>query len=85
MQGSGLWAQINGLKKIVCEPRGTGDLFDKAMSDYYSAIRRGKGGIFMAICRGKVCTPFLTCLRRTAAAAKLPWIKVPLPLFARHR
>lgn len=55
VQGSGLWAQINGLKKIVCEPRGTGDLFDKAMSDYYSAIRRGKGGIFMAICRGKVC------------------------------
>ena len=58
VQGSGLWSQINGLKKIVCEPRGTGDLFDKAMSDYYSAIRRGKGGIFMAICRGKVSRTF---------------------------
>ncbi|KAK9863411.1 hypothetical protein WJX84_010706 [Apatococcus fuscideae] len=53
-QGNGMWSQINGLKKIICEPRGTGDLFDKAMSDYYSAIRKGKGGIFMAICRGKV-------------------------------
>ncbi|KAK9837585.1 hypothetical protein WJX74_000931 [Apatococcus lobatus] len=53
-QGSGMWSQINGLKKIICEPRGTGELFDKAMSDYYSAIRRGKGGIFMAVCRGKV-------------------------------
>jgi len=54
MQESGLWRQLTALKPVVCEPRGSGDEFEKIMSSYYDDIKRGAGGIFFAICRGKV-------------------------------
>ncbi len=56
MQTNGLWGQLAALKKVVTEPKGTGEAFDTVMKDYYTAIRRGQGGLFMAVCRGKVCT-----------------------------
>lgn len=56
MQANGLWDQLTTLKKVVTEPKGTGEAFDTVMKDYYTAIRRGQGGLFMAVCRGKVCT-----------------------------
>ncbi len=56
MQANGLWGQLAALKKVVTEPKGTGEAFDTVMKDYYTAIRRGQGGLFMAVCRGKVCT-----------------------------
>ncbi len=37
------------------EPRGGGqDALKKTMADYYGAIQSGSGGIFFAVCRGKV-------------------------------
>lgn len=56
LQANGLWGQLAALKKVVMEPKGTGEAFDTVMKDYYTAIRRGQGGLFMAVCRGKVCT-----------------------------
>ena len=56
MQANGLWGQLAALKKVVTEPKGTGEAFDTVMKDYYTAIRRGQGGLFMAVCRGKVWT-----------------------------
>ena len=54
LQASGAWAQICALKTVVSEPRGTGDSFDSCMSEYYAAIKSGRGGLMMAVCRGKV-------------------------------
>eukprot|EP00891_Asterochloris_glomerata_P003472 jgi/Astpho2/3472/e_gw1.00055.1.1_t len=53
-QATGTWAQICALKTVVSEPRGTGDNFDSCMAEYYAAIKSGRGGLMMAVCRGKV-------------------------------
>jgi len=42
------------LKPVVCEPRGSGEEFERIMTSYYDDIKKGAGGIFFAICRGKV-------------------------------
>jgi hypothetical protein len=55
VQESGLWRQLTALKPVVCEPRGGGEEFEKIMTSYYDDIKKGAGGIFFAICRGKVC------------------------------
>jgi hypothetical protein len=54
VQATGLWAELEAKKALVCEPRGTGEAFDDAMSTFYAAIQEGRGAIFFAICRGKV-------------------------------
>ena len=43
------------MKAVVQEPRGTGDAFDGAMRGFYAAIDSGRGCVFFAVCRGKVC------------------------------
>ena len=54
LQNTGTWAQICALKAVVSEPRGTGESFDSCMTEYYAAIKSGRGGLMMAVCRGKV-------------------------------
>ena len=54
MQSNGIWGQLTALKKVVTEPKGTGDAFDAVMKEYYGAVRKGQGSLFMAVCRGKV-------------------------------
>ena len=49
-----MWAELEALKKVVVEPKGTGEAFDGVMKEYYGAIRKGQGGLFIAVCRGKV-------------------------------
>ena len=49
------------MKKVVTEPKGTGDAFDAVMKEYYGAVRKGQGGLFMAVCRGKVGCPDTVC------------------------
>lgn len=49
-----MWAQLSRLKHIVAEPRQAGDAFETAINQYYKAIADGRGGLFMAVCRGKV-------------------------------
>lgn len=39
---------------MVVEPREAGKGFDEAMARYYAAVRGGQGGLFLAVCRGKV-------------------------------
>jgi uncharacterized protein (DUF2267 family) len=53
-QVSGVWSQLQRLKQIVPEPRKAGDEFDAAIAQYYKAVAEGRGGLFMAVCRGKV-------------------------------
>ncbi|BDA46571.1 probable regulator of telomere elongation helicase 1 homolog at N-terminal half [Coccomyxa sp. Obi] len=53
-KATGIWARLEEMKVVVCEPRGTGDAFDAVMAEFYAAIRDGRGAIFFAICRGKV-------------------------------
>jgi Fanconi anemia group J protein len=53
-QATGLWKQLEGEKHVCSEPRGAGDAFDKVIAGYYKAIKQGKGGLFLAVCRGKV-------------------------------
>lgn len=54
VQANGVWEELAALKKVVTEPKGTGEAFEGVMKDYYGAIRKGQGGLFMAVCRGKV-------------------------------
>jgi len=40
---------------VVVEPKGGGaEKLDEAIRTYYRAIASGKGGLFLAVCRGKV-------------------------------
>ena len=52
-QNSGIWSRIDNLKRILFEPQRK-DALSTAMKDYYEEVRTGKGGCFMAVCRGKV-------------------------------
>ncbi len=64
-QESGLWAKLQGAKRVVSEPRGTGEAFTAAMAQFYAAVASGRGALFFAICRGKVpCTGH--CLRHSS-------------------
>jgi Fanconi anemia group J protein len=47
-------AQLQRLKAVFSEPRAAGDAFDAAIRRYYEAVDGGQGGLFMAVCRGKV-------------------------------
>ena len=53
-QATGLWSELCTLKTVVAEPRGAQDDFDTVMRQYYGAIASGVGGLFLAVCRGKV-------------------------------
>lgn len=67
---TGMLARIATLKDVVVEPRQGGDgLFEAAMTSFYAAVRRSKaneaeggrgGGLFLAVCRGKVRFGFLS-------------------------
>eukprot|EP00198_Chlamydomonas_reinhardtii_P005175 XP_001694511.1 ATP-dependent DNA helicase [Chlamydomonas reinhardtii] len=52
-KATGLWSRLEGCKTLVTEGREAGKGFEDAMSRYYAAVRSGRGGLFMAICRGK--------------------------------
>lgn len=54
-QDSGIWSQIQQVKRIYIEPR-LKQQFLETMEDYYVNIQdpRTKGAIFMGVCRGKV-------------------------------
>ncbi|GAB4818658.1 hypothetical protein N2152v2_005704 [Parachlorella kessleri] len=54
-KATGLWKKLAKLKHVVQEPRtGGNEGLQKVMAEYYGAISRGEGGLFMAVCRGKV-------------------------------
>jgi Fanconi anemia group J protein len=46
--------QLEGVKAVFAEPRRAGDDFDSTIRRYYEAVDEGRGGLFMAVCRGKV-------------------------------
>lgn len=46
--------QLQRIKAVFSEPRAAGDAFDTAIRRYYEAVDGGQGGLFMAVCRGKV-------------------------------
>eukprot|EP00092_Neocalanus_flemingeri_P017682 GFUD01019128.1.p1 GENE.GFUD01019128.1~~GFUD01019128.1.p1 ORF type:complete len:936 (+),score=293.78 GFUD01019128.1:31-2838(+) len=52
-QNSGIWNRIDNLKRILVEPQRK-DALSTAMKEYYEEVRTGRGGCFMAVCRGKV-------------------------------
>ncbi|KAG2428118.1 hypothetical protein HXX76_011799 [Chlamydomonas incerta] len=52
-KATGLWSRLEGCKTLVTEGREAGKSFDESMARYYAAVRSGRGGLFMAICRGK--------------------------------
>jgi len=71
-QESGLWAKLQGTKRVVSEPRGTGEAFTAAMAQFYAAVASGRGALFFAICRGKVPS------RGALVLAQLPAILMPV-------
>jgi hypothetical protein len=69
-QATGLWAQLEALKFVALEPRQAGDAFDKAIAKYSAAVKSGRGGLFLAVCRGKVRGPAPSAAPPTAAAGE---------------
>jgi len=51
--GGSAWTSITGLKHAVVESRSPGQLAAQ-MKEYTEAIEAGRGGVFFAVCRGKV-------------------------------
>ena len=51
---AGLWKRLEALKVIKVEPASTKEL-ENEIQGYRSAIENGRGGLFFAVCRGKVC------------------------------
>jgi len=52
---TGIMQQIIGSKPFVQEPRGGGpEALAETMQKYYDNITNGRGGLFLAVCRGKV-------------------------------
>lgn len=49
---SGILKKLSGYKEVILEPKGKED-FDKAMTDYYQAVK-ARGALLLAVCRGKV-------------------------------
>merc|ERR1719470_666055 len=52
-QNSGIWSRIDNIKRILVEPQRK-DALSTAMKEYYEEVKTGRGGCFMAVCRGKV-------------------------------
>lgn len=52
---TGVWSRLEQMKHVVTEPRGGGpDALQSVIMEYYAAIKEGRGGLFIAVCRGKV-------------------------------
>lgn len=51
---SGLLQDLRAIKPVFVEPRGSGDLFERTIQDYKGSIQQGRGGLLLAVCRGKV-------------------------------
>lgn len=47
------WNKLNKVKQVWIEPHGTEEL-EKNIQEYYAAIKEQQGGMFIAVCRGKV-------------------------------
>ena len=53
---TGMWSRMAQIKQaVVVEPRGGGaEALQAIMREYYDSIALGHGGLFLAVCRGKV-------------------------------
>lgn len=49
-----MWSRLEAIKPLFAEPRAAGEAFDAVIASYYRAVDEGRGGLFMAVCRGKV-------------------------------
>jgi hypothetical protein len=49
----GAWARLTAIKPVWTEPKTTEEL-DKSIEEYYTALKEGRGAMFIAVCRGKV-------------------------------
>ena len=58
VQKTSLWDDISCHKAMVVEPRGSSEDFNKAIRRFKGLVDKGKGAIFLAVCRGKVLLPF---------------------------
>lgn len=50
------WNELNKVKQVWIEPHRNDEL-DKDIQEYYAAIKDQQGGMFIAVCRGKVRHP----------------------------
>lgn len=84
-QATGLWGELCALKTVVAEPRGAGDDFDSVMRQYYGAVASGAGGLFLAVCRGKVSPHiYLPCARNIYPALWLNYLPTAMVMDLKH-
>jgi hypothetical protein len=52
---AGALKKLQQIKPVWREPQGgTAEDLEESIQEYYAAIKDGRGGIFIAVCRGKV-------------------------------
>lgn len=52
---TGSLRQLRSIKPVWKEPQGgSAEELEESIQEYYVAIKSGQGGIFFAVCRGKV-------------------------------
>ncbi|MEW5305652.1 MAG: hypothetical protein WDW36_008178 [Sanguina aurantia] len=52
-QSTSTWESLQSVKEVVVEPRGSQKEFDERLETYYAAVKANRGGLFIAVCRGK--------------------------------
>jgi regulator of telomere elongation helicase 1 len=72
--GGATWTSLCGLKHVVVEARSPGEL-PAQMKEYQGAVDSGRGGLFFAVCRGKVSEglDFTDAYGRAVVVTGLPY------------
>eukprot|EP00026_Physarum_polycephalum_P014793 Phypoly_transcript_15348.p1 GENE.Phypoly_transcript_15348~~Phypoly_transcript_15348.p1 ORF type:complete len:295 (+),score=37.20 Phypoly_transcript_15348:87-887(+) len=50
---TGMWQQMQNVKEMHAEPRGSGSDFSGVLAQYYRAAASPRGAVLLAVCRGK--------------------------------
>lgn len=62
VSNAGSWKKLRKIKPVWKEPQGgSPEALEESIQEYYEAIKDGRGGIFFAVCRGKVRLQDLPC------------------------
>lgn len=71
---AGLWKRLQDVKPVWTEPHGA-DTVERCIGEYCTAIRDQRGGLFIAVCRGKV-PPLPSCCIQGGAVTVVVHVKL---------
>ncbi len=65
-----VWTRLNSAKAVFIEPHLKSE-FHQAVVNFTTAVENGKGGMMLAVCRGKVIIVLFLCAILNQASTKL--------------